>query len=79
MMKQQRTPHHELLPIHPGEILLDDLDELNLSGTRTCRLSRRAHESHHRHLKRRKRAIAPDTALRIARYFGTSAECWLNL
>ena len=69
----------KLAPIHPGEILLEDfLGPLRLSQYRLAQdLSvppRRINEIVHG-----KRAITADTALRLARYFGTSEQFWLNL
>ena len=66
-------------PIHPGEVLLTDfLEALGLSQYRLARdLSvppRRINEIVHG-----KRAITADTALRLARYFGTTERFWLNL
>lgn len=68
----------KLALIHPGEILLAEfLEPLALSQ---CRLAqglsvppRRINEIVHG-----KRAITADTALRLGRYFGTSAQFWLN-
>jgi addiction module HigA family antidote len=69
----------KLAPIHPGEILLAEfLDPLALSQYRLAHdLSvppRRINEIVHG-----KRGITADTALRLGRYFGTSAQFWLNL
>jgi addiction module HigA family antidote len=69
----------KLTPIHPGEILLEEfLKPLRLSQYRIARdLSvppRRINEIVHG-----KRGIIADTALRLGRYFGTSARFWLNL
>lgn len=66
-------------PIHPGEVLLEDFIEG--FGITQNKLSvsigvppRRINEIVHG-----KRAITADTALRLAKYFGTSAGFWLNL
>jgi len=68
-----------LPPIHPGEILREDyLKPLGLSMNRLAldlrvpvtRISEIAHE---------RRGITTETALRLARYFKTSARYWLNL
>jgi addiction module HigA family antidote len=72
-------PTRKLAPIHPGEVLLADfLEPLGLSQYRLAQdLSvppRRINEIVHG-----KRAITADTALRLARYFGTSERFWLNL
>ena len=66
-------------PIHPGEILKDEfLEPLGLSQYRVAvDISvppRRINEIVHG-----KRAISADTALRLARYFGTTDRFWLNL
>jgi addiction module HigA family antidote len=69
----------KLPPIHPGEILREDyLIPLKLSMNALAMalhvpLPRIAEIVHER------RAITPDTALRLARYFNTSARYWLNL
>jgi addiction module HigA family antidote len=69
----------KLSPVHPGEVLLADfLEPLGLSQYRLAHdLSvppRRINEIVHG-----KRAITADTALRLARYFGTTERFWLNL
>lgn len=66
-------------PIHPGEILLEEfLEPLGLSQYRLAKDTsvspRRINEIVHG-----KRAISADTALRLARYFGTTDRFWLNL
>ncbi len=65
--------------IHPGEVLLEEfLKPLKLSQNRLAReLSvppRRINE-----IVLGKRSVTPDTALRLARYFGTSERFWLGL
>ena len=69
----------KLAPIHPGEVLLADfLEPLALSQYRLALditvPPRRINEIVHG-----KRAISADTALRLARYFGTTDRFWLNL
>ncbi len=69
----------KLTPIHPGEILFADfLEPLGLSQYRVAQglsvPARRINEIVHG-----TRAITADTALRLARYFGTSDRFWLNL
>jgi antitoxin HigA-1 len=68
-----------LAPIHPGEILLEEfLEPFAISQYRLAKdisvPPRRINEIVHG-----KRAITPDTALRLARYFGTSERFWANL
>ncbi|MEO8564169.1 MAG: HigA family addiction module antitoxin [bacterium] len=69
----------KLTPIHPGEVLLADfLVRFALSQYRLAQditvPPRRINEIVHG-----KRAISADTALRLARYFGTTDRFWLNL
>ena len=68
-----------LAPIHPGEVLLEDfMKPLGLSqyrvakdiGVPPLRISQ---------IVRGQRSVTADTALRLARYFGTSAAVWLRL
>lgn len=66
-------------PVHPGEVLQEDfLKPLGISQHALAKAinvyPRRIYEIIHG-----QRAITPDTALRLARYFGTSAEVWINL
>lgn len=72
-------PRKKLSPVHPGEILLEEF--LNPMGISQYRLAkglgvppRRINE-----IVRGSRAITPDTALRMGRFFGTSEQFWLNL
>ena len=65
-------------PIHPGEILADELAELNKSPTE---LARELHVPANRitQLISGKRAMTADTALRLERWLGVSAAFWMNL
>ena len=68
-----------LSPIHPGEVLLEDfIKPLGLSQYRLAQDIGVAQIRISQIIKGR-RAISVDTALRLARYFGTSAEVWLRL
>ena len=72
-------PSKKLEPVHPGEILLEEfLMPMELSQNRLALAlgvpPRRINE-----IVLRKRAVSADTALRLARFFGTSARFWLNL
>ena len=73
MAKAERLP-----PIHPGEILREDfIKPLRISMNRLApdlrvpvtRVTEIVHE---------RRGVTPDTALRLGRYFNTSARCWMN-
>jgi len=66
-------------PIHPGEILREDyLVPLGLSVNALANTlhvpATRLHE-----IVKERRSITPDTALRLARYFGGDAQSWLSL
>jgi antitoxin HigA-1 len=64
--------------IHPGEILADELNELQITPTE---LSRQIAVPPNRisQIIQGKRAITGDTALRLGHWFQTSAQFWLNL
>lgn len=68
-----------LKPIHPGEVLLEDF--LTPMGVTQYRLAHDIHVPPRRvnEIVLGKRGITADTALRLARYFGTSVEVWMNL
>lgn len=66
-------------PVHPGEVLREEyLVPLGMSVNALATALRipatRLHE-----ITKERRAVTPDTALRLARYFGTDAQSWLNL
>jgi addiction module HigA family antidote len=65
-------------PIHPGEILADELNELDMSA---AELGRTLHVPTNRitQILKGQRAITADTALRLGKWLGTGAELWLNL
>ena len=68
-----------LAPVHPGEVLFEEfLEPLDLSQYRLAKEihvpARRINEIVHG-----TRAVSADTALRLARYFGTSERFWMNL
>jgi antitoxin HigA-1 len=65
-------------PIHPGEILADELREIRLSAAQLARTIA-VPANRISQIIAGKRAITADTALRLAQYFGTSADFWMNL
>ncbi|HJS84749.1 MAG TPA: HigA family addiction module antitoxin [Acetobacteraceae bacterium] len=65
-------------PIHPGEILADELAELGITPTELARQLRVPHNRISQILQG-KRAITGDTALRLGHWFGTSPAFWMNL
>ena len=69
----------KMAPVHPGEVLREEfLDPMGISQYRLAKdisvPARRINEIVHG-----KRGITADTALRLGRYFGTSAQFWMNL
>ena len=69
----------KLAPVHPGEILLEEfLQEMGISQYRLAK-DIRVHPRRINEIVHGKRAITADTALRLARYFGTTERFWLNL
>ncbi|WP_027176308.1 MAG: HigA family addiction module antitoxin [Desulfovibrio aminophilus] len=69
----------KLPPIHPGEILLEEfLKPLGISQTRLA-LDLRVPAQRVNDLVRGRRSVSVDTAMRLAAYFGTTPEVWLNL
>lgn len=72
------TSRSGMQPVHPGEILGEELDERGLSasalatalGVPTNRVTA---------ILNGQRGVTADTALRLARYFGTTPQLWLNL
>ena len=69
----------KMKPIHPGEVLLEEfLQPMEISQYRLAKdisvPARRINEIVHG-----KRSITADTALRLGRYFGTTAQLWMNL
>ena len=71
--------NEKLSPIHPGEILMEEfLKPMNISQYKLAKdisvPARRINEIVHG-----MRAITPDTALRLSRYFGLSERFWINL
>lgn len=72
------TARKKLAPIHPGKILAEDLADLGISMNELGR-ALRVPVNRISEIAGGKRGISADTALRLARYFGTSAQYWLNL
>jgi addiction module HigA family antidote len=69
----------KLAPVHPGEVLIEEfLKPMGLSQNRLA-LSIGVHPRRINEIALGKRAVTADTALRLAKYFGTSAKFWLGL
>jgi addiction module HigA family antidote len=66
-------------PVHPGEVLLEDfMKPLELSQYRVAN-DIRVPPLRISQIVRGKRSVTADTAMRLARYFGTSAGIWMRL
>jgi antitoxin HigA-1 len=65
-------------PIHPGEILADELEETGLSAKKLAGVIQVPPNRLYQ-LLAGKRSMTADTALRLSRYFGMAADFWMNL
>ena len=73
-----RVPTNRI-PTHPGEMLLEEF--LNPMGLSQRDLADSIHVPYQRinEIVNGRRGVTPSTALRLAKYFGTSADFWMNL
>lgn len=69
---------NNMRPIHPGEVLREEIETLGMSARQ---LAAALHVPANRitGILNEQRAITADTSLRLARFFGTTPEFWLNL
>ncbi len=65
-------------PVHPGEILREELDELGLSANALAK-ALGVPVNRVTMILNGQRGVSADTALRLARYFGTTPQLWMNL
>src|SRR3972149_7094080 len=71
--------NEKLQPVHPGEVLMEEfLKPMGLSQSRVA-LAIGGHPRRIHEIVLGKRGMSADTALRLAKFFGTSAERWLGL
>src|SRR5437879_11137638 len=68
----------KLPPVHPGEILKDEFEEISMSANAVA-LALRIPANRLTEIINGKRSITADTAMRLGRFFGTSAQMWMNL
>ena len=78
MKLRSRITAKKLPLLHPGEYLRSVLDDAGLSANAVA-LSLRVPANRLTELLKGRRAITADTAMRLGRYFGTSAQMWMNL
>lgn len=70
---------NRMRPVHPGEILREEyLAPMGMS-VHALSLALRVPATRLHEIVKERRSVTPDTALRLARYFGTDAQSWLNL
>ena len=73
------SPTNRMRPIHPGEILREEfLIPLGMSA-HALAMELKVPAPRINDIVRERRSVTPDTALRLARYFGTTPQFWLNL
>ena len=73
------NPINKMRPIHPGEVLREEfLVPLGVSA-HALAMALKVPAPRINDIVRERRSITPDTALRLARYFGTTPQFWLNL
>ncbi len=73
------NPTNKMRPVHPGEVLREEfLSPLGLTA-HALAMELKVPAPRINEIVRERRAVTPDTALRLARYFGTTPEFWLNL
>ena len=65
-------------PVHPGEILREELDALGMSAYELANVLA-VPPNRITAILKGQRGVTADTALRLARYFGTTPQLWLNL
>lgn len=79
MLKSRTTTNKKLPNVHPGEVLKEEfLLPMNVSAYRLAK-EINVPETRISQIVRGKRAVTADTAIRFSKFFGTTAEFWLNL
>ena len=71
-------PKNGMRPVHPGEILREELQTLDLSANALSKVLD-VPVNRITGILNGQRGVSADTALRLARYFGTTPQVWLNL
>ena len=78
MRSKSRSTTGKLPPVHPGEILKETLDDLEISMNRLAQ-DIRVPANRISSIVSGTRAVTGETALRLARYFGTTPAYWMNM
>jgi antitoxin HigA-1 len=71
--------NNPLAPVHPGEVLREEFLEPLALTPYALAAALRVPRTRLERLVREETAVTPDTALRLARYFGTTPEFWLGI
>lgn len=69
---------NQMRPVHPGEVLRDELSALNLSASALAK-ALAVPTNRITSILNEQRVVTADTALRLSRFFGTTAEFWMSL
>ena len=77
-MSKSRTTTERLAPVHPGDVLADALKEAGISANAAA-IAMGIPANRLTAIVRAQRGVTADTAMRLGRFFGTSARFWLNL
>lgn len=72
------TVSNGMRPVHPGEILHEELEEIDMSASALA-AALSVPPNRITEILNGRRGITADTALRLSRYFGTTPQLWLNL
>ena len=73
------NPTNRMRPIHPGEVLHEEFIVPLGVNAHALAMELKVPAPRINDIVRERRSITPDTALRLARYFGTTPQFWLNL
>ncbi len=69
---------NRMRPVHPGEVLSEEIQELGLSANALAN-ALKVPTNRITAILKGQRGVTADTALRLSRYFGTTPQLWLNL
>ena len=72
------TTTNRMKPVHPGEILAEEMQEMGMSANALAK-ALRVPANRVTAILNERRGVTADTALRLSRYLGTTPEFWLNL
>jgi len=78
MMQEVKDMDRELMPVRPGEHLAEFLLEMNVSAYRLAQVTGMP-QTRIGDIINKGRSITADTAQRLGRFFGTTAQFWMNL